>query len=367
MLRLFLKFSVGAYDDFFMIGTAGRLLQEYQRSDKIDWTFHKRLEAVHRCLCPIVAEFAPDDPYKTALVYEAMYLYYQGDGLRWLLANIDTFLDETDPRVSVLHLGLKNLLAQRDYRSMLLIVKKTRNLHRRWGFPHEIEKTGLRSPTWVAMLQSSTFFIWRNLLQEIGYDEEDFLREEAEDDTLLEEGWTLTTLTTLFEYEYIPYEGKKNPENLGCPACERCGYWQLVNSQDPMIIDIGWRRQLKMLRLGMNLTSKQETTEHPFKESPCSSHTRSGNESSGDTQMAIQLEKGELPYRIVCREKCRDGVCVAWVFEDNSSIEEPVLPPYVPIVEEPKPVITPSNKWLEFTQKYEVLTSGMGRIRRESE
>jgi hypothetical protein len=47
---------------------------------------------------------------------------------------------------------------------------------------------------------------------------------------------------------------------------------------------------------------------------------------SGSGESSIR--KTELPYRIVCSTECTDGVCAAWVYEDNTDVE-PNLPRYL--------------------------------------
>ncbi|KAH7360439.1 hypothetical protein BKA65DRAFT_547156 [Rhexocercosporidium sp. MPI-PUGE-AT-0058] len=90
------------------------------------------------------------------------------------------------------------------------------------------------TPTSLAMRYSSSFFHFRKLLVEEGYDIEKFIGDELHTSPLAEQGWTQATLHFLFETVFRPLEMKR------CSACPRYGF----------PTDLGWLSALEELRSG---------------------------------------------------------------------------------------------------------------------
>jgi len=131
----------------------------------------------------------------------------------------------------------------------------------------------------------------------------------------------------LFEYEFVPYEAEKSI--LGFSKCESCGdrdggYWD-------MKVDSDWRRLLRDLRLNrVPRESPNTTIEVSVSDSGTTELEANPNPQSVAASDVPESRVGgarDWPYRIVCAVMCEDGVCVGWVYE-NDSMDEPELPPY---------------------------------------
>jgi hypothetical protein len=63
--------------------------------------------------------------------------------------------------------------------------------------------------TSIAMLRSSTFYIWRQLIRTLGHDYAEFIAEELDQAPLADAGWTKETLLLLFNWEFTPVAQKR--------------------------------------------------------------------------------------------------------------------------------------------------------------
>jgi hypothetical protein len=173
-----------------------------------------------------------------------------------------------------------------------------------------------------------TFLAWRDMLQDLGHKTTTFIDQELKQGALKESGWTAASLCELFDSNILPnpYYG---PTILCFPNCERCeqsGTMDFANLK----VDLVWRRYLRGIRLNYSRKTAKVRSEHLTSPSTriVGENTQLDQEdNSSSKQDESSKDEKELPYRIVCSVECLDGVCVAWVYEDETDIE-PDLPPY---------------------------------------
>jgi hypothetical protein len=182
------------------------------------------------------------------------------------------------------------------------------------------------------------FLAWSRLLREVGHDIRTFVSRELEEGLLKEQGWDESSLTFLFEENFVP-DPHHAPTALMFPSCERCGD-EGSGIFVRLKVDLKWRRRLRDIRR-LHSSRSSLTGLPPFNIAlaPAGDQTFKGSDASGgsqdvETQATSTDSPGgdpgiskPLPYRIVCSRECRDEVCVAWVYE-NDSTDEPNFPPY---------------------------------------
>lgn len=324
MIRLLQKYCGDGYEDSKILAMTGRMLLDYRIHKEISVSTAARWDAALQVVQQLMPDFGPEDPYRTMILHCAIDFYYDKDVLRWLIGNINGTLCESAPGTSCLHEAISKMLLRRDPISAKLITQKTSNLHRSCQ-----TRTGLHTPTSLAMLQPSTFFAWKELLRDLSHDTHQFILEELQEDILVKEGWTVQGLTSLFEYAFVPYEGKKN---FGFPECERCGnHGTEVGAL--MKVDLEWRRRLRDLRLGR---VSRAISDIAIDTAGPTSVLHTSVEGALDPQLvgessiirSKEIVARDWPYRVVCSGDCSDGVCVAWAYE-NDSMDDPELPPFV--------------------------------------
>ena len=270
-----------------------------------------RLGMVSRLLTLFIPQFANTPLYMTEFLYVGMRWLYDKEVLYTILRHIPGMIGDEDERSqSCIHEAITRRIFERDPLSARIITMKTKNLHR--PFLLFANHQGLETPTTLAMYQSTLFFDWKKVLLELGCKTEDFIERELKEDVVVNRGWTKTSLTKLFELDFVPYIAKASFWSF--PDCERCGYILVKESVPP--VDLAWRRMLRSLRLGNSIDYYLHD-----ENSPASSGVR------------------KLPYRIVCSHACDDGICVSQGYENDLS-DEPLLPPFRErgsIIEEIKP------------------------------
>ncbi|KAF2865397.1 hypothetical protein BDV95DRAFT_612781 [Massariosphaeria phaeospora] len=74
----------------------------------------------------------------------------------------------------------------------------------------------LDTPTSLAMRRSSSFFRWRQIVREAGYDIDQFVADELSECLLVTSAWTVSSLRQLFELDFEPLE-------LAPDLCTQCG------------------------------------------------------------------------------------------------------------------------------------------------
>ncbi|KAK6600409.1 hypothetical protein H4I96_07735 [Botrytis cinerea] len=261
----------------------------------------------------------------------------------------------------ILHDALRKGLLLRDSLGVKMLVDKTTtaDLHLCFEGLSDYPSIVGETPTMLAMYNRKGFLAWRTILRDLGFDIYEFAVRWMDQDTLME----------LFEQD-LPVSRFPEPNSQNLPAginhCDRC--------QQPMTIgfihqkvDLEWRRTLRSIRTGKknmkvvdhNLSlagetdaniiggTNKNTTETDFVELISAFKSTQMMEfvtvSSIDfdfhvnsdilnlTQMDMKLHTDAvsidpLPYRLVCPQKCGDGVCVAWEYE---GFEQPNFPPFI--------------------------------------
>jgi hypothetical protein len=94
------------------------------------------------------------------------------------------------------------------------------------------------TPTSIAMRRSSSFFKWRQLIREVGYDIDQFVIDELNEAPLVAAGWTTESLMQLFHLEFEPLE---LDEDL-CTQCGRIVYHTFDHDE------VWWEKLLRRLK-----------------------------------------------------------------------------------------------------------------------
>ena len=188
------------------------------------------------------------------------------------------------------------------------------------------------TPTMLAMYDPSLFIVWRTMLQDLGHDVREFVRQELEQGTLRAAGWTESSLLHLFQTDLTTdqYDG---PRVFGFPICERCGH-NGTGLGPRLKVDLGWWRHLRAIRKQYANTPSTNSIQEPqslnvFVDSDRKNKWGDMPVNCWPTSTQALGDGGfkHLPYRIVCSTNCMDGVCVAWMYENDLDIE-PSFPPY---------------------------------------
>jgi hypothetical protein len=180
----------------------------------------------------------------------------------------------------------------------------------------------------LAMYEMKTFLAWRDLLRDLGYEITAFIDQELKEGSLVDDGWTASSLGEIFATEILPdlYCG---PTIFGFLTCERCGD-NGIGISGKLKVDLVWRRYLRDIRLKHWRKTRKDGSKFPTSSSYSSvwQGTHPTQEaSSSSKQGGVQIGARDLPYRIVCSVACLDDVCISWVYEDETD-REPDLPPY---------------------------------------
>jgi hypothetical protein len=302
MIHLLQNYRREDYDQGTILHIIGRSMVGYRPHSDIKMRWSQRCDALLRLVSTLMPMFHPKDPNCAQVVLAAVQFFYEQEALRWILRTTQCPLDGSIDH-STIHEALHRRLLERDFCSMKLIVQKTRNLH--FCAKKGYLQAGVQTPTMLAMYDSNMFRLWRQALRELGHSFEKFIRRELEDGLLREEGWTESSLAYLFDVE-IPLELHTSPTILGFTRCQRCGQCGAGLSAR-LTVDLKWRRRLRDIRLLLSHKSSETSIE----ESPLTPDPEASPE-----------------YRMVCSNPCKDGICLALIY-DNDSTEEPDIPPYV--------------------------------------
>jgi hypothetical protein len=313
-----------------------RFMQAYRPQKVIDMTWIQRRNAALGILATLIASFDPHDPEIIAIVHVAILFYYEQNVLHWLLDYMKGPFTLLGSDISVIHLSMERRLLERDPPAMKVIVQRTDNIHLRIA---DSSSWGVRStPTMLAMYDMGLFLAWSRLLRQVGHDIRTFVSRELEEGLLKEQGWDESSLTFLFEENFVP-DPHHAPTALMFPSCKRCGD-EGSGIFVRLKVDLKWRRRLRDIwRLHSSRSSLAGLPSFNIALAPAGDQTLKGSDASGGSQdverQATSTDSPEgdpgiskpLPYRIVCSRECQDEVCVAWVYE-NDSTDEPNFPPY---------------------------------------
>jgi hypothetical protein len=179
------------------------------------------------------------------------------------------------------------------------------------------------------MYDMRTFLAWRNMLHDLGHETMAFVERELSEGSLRENGWTNSSLCEFFDTNALPdpYYG---PAILGFLGCERCGD-SGTTCFGKLKVDLVWRRYLRDIR--MKHLARARKNDPEYSTTPGSNPNNAGIQQTQGTSSSSSSDRvcvggRELPYRIVCSTKCTDGVCVAWIYEDDtdSELDLPLCP-----------------------------------------
>ncbi|CZR69459.1 uncharacterized protein PAC_19359 [Phialocephala subalpina] len=280
MLELFRQYSSDDFDEMTVLNLIGLSLlfyRPYKLSSSLS-SIERDVSALMllRTLLPL---WDPNNDWRTVLIHEMFLLRYGPGVLYWTLSTFEDKVAESE-RFSIIHDAVAAKLPLRCSRTMNLFIHKTTDLHRPWGSA----TIHLSTPTSLAMYQPALFFAWKDALVNAGVGIQAYVEREIllERSPLAQQGWSKETLNAIFtsrEQLFPCSDSKKGSFQF---KCQRCGRWEDSHS---MMVDLQWRLFLQGLRNGVRSSS-------------------------------LQLE-GPVD-QIVCSQECLDGICVAWIYDDNT-------------------------------------------------
>jgi hypothetical protein len=326
MLNLLQVYRREDYEDLTLGNLIWHFLLFYRPQNDINIPWRQRRISILRLLSMVLPFFDNDNPYRAEILFLAVKLCYDQEVLQYILRTTNGYIDLKPLGNSSVHEAMHRRLLERDSGSMKLIVKKTKNLHRCEAISSRDPQT--ETPTMVAMYDMNIFLAWREMLHDLGHETTTFVEQELKEGALKDRGWTSTSLCELFETQILPdpYYG---PTIFGFLNCERCGHSGTMCFRR-LKVDLVWRRYLRDMRNKHLIMATEVDSNDPDLPStnPVSKSSQLDQEESPSSrQDASSINRRELPYRIVCSDECQDGICVAWVYEDETDIE-PDLPPY---------------------------------------
>jgi hypothetical protein len=339
MINLLQKHRRDDYEDFTIGNMIWHTLLFYRPQKELNIPWADRRAATLSFISTLLPFYKADHPHRAEIIHKAVKLCFEQEVLGYLLRTTKGYIDLDLSISSTVHEALHRRLLERDPSSMRLIVQKTKDLHR-----CEIKydgRTVVETPTMLAMYDMKTFIAWRELLHDLGHETSAFVEQELKEGALRDDVWTRSSLSELFDTEGLP-DPIYGPMFFGFPNCERCGHNGSIDF-GKLKVDLIWRRHLwdirvklsdKMVQTG-NASTASPIENTPPMEDPPTPGTKDSQEDAPPSETRNTIVEQEanfkarrsLPYRIVCSDACRDGVCVAWVYEDNSN-DEPDLPLY---------------------------------------
>jgi hypothetical protein len=301
-----------------------RVLLFYRPQTDIEIPWRQRRAAIMKLFLMLLPFFADDNPYRADIIFFAVVWCYEQEVLQYALRTTKGYIDRNPGNGSILHEALHHRLLDRDPASMRLIVSKSNDLYRLRA--RNYLDPQLETPTALAMYDMRTFLAWRNMLHDLGHETMAFVERELSEGSLRENGWTNSSLCEIFDTNALPdpYYG---PAILGFLGCERCGD-SGTTCFGKLKVDLVWRRYLRDIRMKHLARARKNNPE--YSTTPGSNPNNAGIQQTQGTSSSSSSDRvcvggRELPYRIVCSTKCTDGVCVAWIYEDDTD-SEPDLP-----------------------------------------
>lgn len=162
----------------------------------------QRRTAILNLLSTLLPYFDNDNPSQAEILFLTVKLCYEQEVLQYILRTTKGYIDIKPRGNSTLHEAMHRRLLERDSSSMKLIVKKTKNLHRREVKSYRDPQT--ETPTMLAMYDMKTFLAWRDMLQDLGHNITTFVDQELKQGALKESGWTAASLCELFDSDILP-------------------------------------------------------------------------------------------------------------------------------------------------------------------
>jgi hypothetical protein len=287
----------------------------YRPQKSINLSLAGKNEAALGIINSLVPTLHPKDPLRTRSLIAAIFLFFDRKVLQSMLRNMLDKLEPTNKKESVIHEAISRRLPERDRLSMEMIVQKTSNLNLCISDPTLSVDMKPHTPTMLAMYDENIFCIWRDILVDQGVNLVEFIEDELDAGQLRQDGWNASSLKELFDYEFMP-RPIRGARVIGFPDCERCGAAGTKISSS-LMVDLEWRQTLQTIRRRM---VKSTAGVHVREITPPSKEddVLQTRDSSASPVLRPLFEELEThPYRIVCSTKCIDGVCVAWMYEDE--------------------------------------------------
>ncbi|KAF2845815.1 hypothetical protein T440DRAFT_258380 [Plenodomus tracheiphilus IPT5] len=177
-----------------------------------------------------------------------------------------------------------------------IFVPGIKTLLQRGANPHLVCKSSLAygghaserfdTPTSLATRRSSSFFRWRQVICEVGFDVDNFVTNELKETPLVTSGWNVDSLTRLFRLDFEPLD---LPQDL----CVQCGR-QVYHTFDRN--EMWWEKLLDEIKgdaVALNIADTLSKSEDLCDqddgiqecESPVSTSSSTSTESSGDIDL----------------------------------------------------------------------------------
>lgn len=307
-------------------GTIGRLAIFYESHRRIEMSF----EDISNNMLWVFKALTPS--LRTGHLAQMQYAQdmiingYQGRLIHWLISRIEGNIEiyESDGKShSLLHLVVGARFLHRDPLSVKMIMEKTSDLHIRHGYG-SWGRYQPQTPTVIAMHDQDLFISWQQLLEDSKQDIDLFIEREIASNSVALMGWTKETLRSLFKHRFQTPSHKGRRTIDGFPECDRCKHISVSIGMSRLKIDLEFRRQLREIRTGR---TRRPAYSHNTN-AGVSSLLSSSVDKVGELDTVCQEKSWSLPYRFVCSDKCRDGISVHDVFE-NEMEDLPKFPPYI--------------------------------------
>jgi hypothetical protein len=246
------------YEDLTIGNMMWHVLLFYRPQKDINISLVQRRAAILKLFSTLLPFFDNDNPSRTEILFLTVKLCYEQEVLQYILRTTKGYIDIKPRGNSTLHEAMHRRLLERDSSSMKLIVKKTKNLHRREVKSYRDPQA--ETPTMLAMYDMKTFLAWRDMLQDLGHKTTTFVDQELKQGALKESGWTAASLCELFDSNILPnpYYG---PTILCFPNCERCGQSGTMDFAN-LKVDLVWRQYLRGIRLNYSRKTAKVRSEH---------------------------------------------------------------------------------------------------------
>jgi hypothetical protein len=330
MIDLLQKRRHDDYEDMSLMFILGVFFKKYRPQSSIEMPWEERrreIFAAARALLSAIPYSKDGDIVRTKVLASCIRFYFDGDVLRHILKGIRGSIVETlfndAHNESVLHEAISRRLLERDPLSMTIIMQKTQHFHILRSLSHS--DLTRKTPTMLTMYDPHLFLAWRTMLRDLKRDIQAFVYDELQYGMLRATGWNEHSLAYLFQADLTShlFEAPRT-YTFGFPLCQRCGH-NGTTLGSHLKVDLGWRRYLRAVRRHYSGSITKDNK-------PVQSNLIVSDESSRDNSVRLSESRPiSLPYHIVCSTACIDGVCVAWLYENDSHIE-PDLPQY-PYVE----------------------------------
>jgi len=318
MINIYERYAPDGYDEDSLLYLVGLTMITYRsgRSLELCPAEIDRERCFIQLVNRILEILCPDDAQRTKIFRDALACGYSSKILHWLLSSIrvmdelhgDWILhDMIDKGFLLLHPAI-----------IKLAVEKMRRHH---GHQYVQSTRVQSSATFLAIAHPTSFFAWQDILLGVGHDLDEFVAKELEapSSALFLQGWRKNTLLLLFRSEAFPATNHGDH-----PTCDRCGQRY---KRTKFMVDVPWARYLQGIRQG-RLTPRSKCVDVQditidFRGGLASKIDHSSV--STDPYDSMKLPDS-APYRMVCKVRCKDGVCVPKVLEGSSAQDVFVLP-----------------------------------------